>query len=165
MQAAIEVLTKPLAVLHCAQLLEIHNSIPHVTWDAQDLLADSNGDRVFIDKWSHSRVAFDRLGRHPMAMMIAYARAPWAAFGERSLYLHRGAVLGECRRKGVGRMLFEHYTTAHCKPDGLEWITLQTNAEPSNAWVVEFYEDLGFERGQLVVYEDKTDYLMHKRWV
>lgn len=156
-------LTKTYARQHALALLQIHNTIPYVEWDGTALLAGSSETAQYVDKWKHSRVIVDLRNEIPVGLMVAYLRGPRSIFAAPSLYLHRGALDESVRRTGVGRMLFEHCLYSVALEE--RWVTLQTNFEDKNLWLIDFYRRLGFEDAGKIYYPNKTDILMvYDRW-
>lgn len=151
---------------HSNELLELHNTIPHVFWSLSELLSTGMPGRPFPEKFALSVAAHSLKLDRPVDLLIAYVREPWEHFPHRSIYLHRGAVSPDFRGQGLGRRLFDQFldqpklsSTHKCN-----YLTVQTNIESSNAWLIKFYRRLGFNEVCEVAYPDKTDILMVYEW-
>ena len=156
-------MTKPLVRQHADALCSLHRSIPYVSWGPEDFLADSAPGRHFTGKWDLSCMVFDDVGGLA-GFMVAYLREHSAGHPYRSLYLHRMAVHTRHRGQGIARRILTLYDerARHYDPF-LEYLTLQTNIDPANQWIIDFYERMGFEKTVLVRYPEKTDWLMVRR--
>jgi inosine/xanthosine triphosphate pyrophosphatase family protein/ribosomal protein S18 acetylase RimI-like enzyme len=148
------------AAAHAERFLEIHNQIPYVNWDVDDLLADCSADgRPYYGRWQLSLVALH--GRVPVGLLVAYLRQPDERHPTESVYIHRLAVAPEWQAGGVGTALMRAAVSWYFEE--LPWlltVTSQTNDEPTNQYVLAFYDRLGFERTYCVLYPEKRDILL-----
>lgn len=157
-----DTLTRSYAEEHADVLLRMHNTIPYVHWSTSELLASEGPRGAYLNKWRLSRVVLDSHGDEPVGFLIAYERAAHSVFATPSIYLHRAAIARALRGQGVGRALFESYISSQAAElaPHLKWITLQTNLETRNMWLIDFYKRLGFQVLAQVPYPDKLDVLM-----
>jgi inosine/xanthosine triphosphate pyrophosphatase family protein/GNAT superfamily N-acetyltransferase len=161
-------LTPAYARRHTKALLAIHDQIPHVRWSPAELLAEDEERALAHDaRWQMSAVV--RRGREPVALLIAYLRGADDRHPLESAYAHRLAVRKDWQRRGVGSALMKLAVSWYFT--SLPWlltVTTQTNDEPGNSGVLEFYEKLAFRRSYPVLYPDKRDVLLEfdrARWI
>lgn len=153
-------LTRKRALRWAEEIVEIHNDIPHLTWDADRLVADVSADSqtTYHAKWDMSLVAVR--DDKPIGFLIAYLRSASTAHPAQSAYIHRLAVARDTRGQGIGSHLVGYFLEElFHRVRWLLTVTVQTNDEADNARVLRFYEDFGFRRVQRVRYPDKTDWL------
>lgn len=156
----IVVMTKARIRQHVDALCSLHRSIPYVSWGPEDFLANGVPGRHFTGKWDLSCMILDGAGRL-VGFMVAYLRERSSAHPYRSLYLHRMAVHADYRGRGIARHILALYAERARQYDPLlEYSTLQTNVDPANQWIIDFYERMGYEKTVLVRYPEKTDWLM-----
>ena len=154
------VMTKPLIRKHVEALCSLHRLIPYVSWGAEDFLADGAPGRHFAGKWDLSCMVVADAGQ-VAGFMVAYLRESSPTHPYRSLYLHRMAVHTNYRGQGIARRILSLYIERARQYDPLlEYLTLQTNANPTNQWVIDFYERVGFCKDSMVTYPNKVDWLM-----
>lgn len=91
MRFRIEVLTKRLMETHLAELINLDKDVLGETWTESNFLRDLPG------KWELSKVAFATSGK--LAGFVIVSTKPESA------HVHRIAVCGKCRRRGLGRLL------------------------------------------------------------
>lgn len=153
-------LSRSVADLHAHAIVELHRAIPYASLTRQDLVAGASGRRVFRRKFDLSVVALDDVGQLA-GFMLAYQRGREALHPLRSVYLHRMAVHPDHRCLGLARSIMRMYIERVPKWDpSVRHLSLQTNYEEGNRWVIEFYERLGFIRSRLIPYPQKLDILM-----
>ena len=158
-QYSISQLTKKRAQENVERLVDMHNTIPLVKWNAQELLADSIGSRIFPKKWDLS-VTVNAGNQKPIAFLIAYERNWDKNHPLHSVYLHRGAVNALYQHRGIWRSLIEYYIyNLFLNLNDFQHITVQTNDTPSNQWLINFYESVGFYKLHKVLYPEKVDWL------
>lgn len=152
--------TPPLVQAHLSEIEDLHQSIPHTRTRFQDLFhsATSSDGAPYRMRNQLSFLLFDK--SRCIGMAISYFReAPHALI--ESVYLHRLAIHGDFRRRGLGTALLKLSINTYLNQ--LPWlltITAQTNFESANEGVMSFYHQLGFRRVGTVAYPDKTDILM-----
>lgn len=144
---------------HSDQILAIHNTIPHLYWDINELLADGARDGTpYIGRWDVSLIVLCR--GEVVGFLLAYFREESSAHPCRCAYIHRLAVRSDHQRQGVATSVVAFYVEElFLRVPWLLTVSAQTNDEPSNENVLRFYERLGFRRVQRVHYADKTDWL------
>lgn len=156
----IERLSRERAKDAAAELLELHNGIPHVRWDEARLLADrsEDGHVEYLGKWEISLVAL-REGR-PIGLLIAYFKGASEEHPAQAAYIHRLAVDRRARGQGIGSHLVGYFLEElFNRVPWLLTVTVQTNDEDANDAVLRFYDDFRFKRVHRVYYPNKVDCL------
>jgi len=147
------------AVKHSRALKAIHKLIPHVGSDAEFLseIEGESGKQLY--RWSIS-LAVEHQGK-TIAFLTSYVRDYSERHPFRSAYIHRMSVAREHQRNYVGAQLVA--TAVSLYFEAMPWVltvTVQTNDEPKNAAVLEFYRRCGFRDRYTVEYANKVDSLM-----
>ena len=139
------------------EILKIINIIPYINWCKDDLFNDSD---FFGNKWSYSLVAINQ-HKEIVGVIIAYFRMADTTHILDSLYIHRFAVKPEYQKLGLGTELLRFFLHKSFKE--ILWlcnITIQTNKNEQNSYVINFYKKMGFNELYLIYYSNKTDILM-----
>jgi ribosomal protein S18 acetylase RimI-like enzyme len=153
-------LTKDVARANSQELLLIHNIIPYVHWETDDLLADISPKGLSYDnKWQLSFIVYDK--SKIVGLLIAYIRSSTDAHPINSIYIHRLAISSDHQGKGVGRQLLLNAIKYYAgRFSSISTYTVQTNDEEANDRVIKFYETVGFQRFMPVRYPEKLDILL-----
>lgn len=165
MKYRIEPLTKVLATQNADELTVMANLIPLVHYGPADLLAETKNGRKLQGKWDHSFIAFD--GPWPVGFIMGYERASEKSpqYPDSTLYLSELAVVASRQRQGLGRGLLQHFLKANTGRGFLHVsgpfnFSLQTNANPSNLYILDMYQSVGFVPRALKPYDNRTDVVM-----
>lgn len=168
LQYILRPLTKEYVLEYADNLIKAHNQIPHVEWNIEDFLAnkDSKGSRDYLHKWALSfGVNYEN---QCVGFIVSFFREGSSEhFPYSSVYLHRIALLPKHQRSKVGTVtgfisLIHYFYFQLKKMDSMNdvYTTVQTNDEPTNNWVIDFYRKLSFTTFSKVHYPNKTDLLM-----
>jgi ribosomal protein S18 acetylase RimI-like enzyme len=153
-------LTPELAETNSAELLAIHNLIPHVSWNTEDLMSNTHSSGApYKNKWDLSSVAFS--DGDVIGFLIAWERGSSETHPFDSIYLHRMAIRPDHQCNGVARQIMRTALIGYAESiPQISAYTLQTNDDVGNKKALDLYESLGFERVMSVHYPDKLDVLM-----
>lgn len=153
-------LTSELAEANSADLLAIHNLIPHVSWGPADLMSDVHSSGApYTNKWGLSSITFS--DGDVIGFLIAWERGSSETHPLDSIYLHRMAIRPDHRGNGVARQIMRTALMGYAENiPRISTYTLQTNDDAGNKKALDLYESLGFERVMPVRYPDKLDVLM-----
>lgn len=136
------------------KILQIINIIPHISWKKNDLVSQS--EDFFKDKWNYSFVI--KLKEEIIGVIIAYFRIADDRHFFDSLYIHRFAIDYKYQNNGIGTIVLKYFIqNAFTEIPWLLNISVQTNDEISNDYVIKFYRKIGFKDMYKTYYSDKTD--------
>lgn len=157
---AIEPLTLALAREQTSTILAIHNLIPYVRWNRDELFREQAQDgRSYTFRWRLSFVVKD--AERIVAILFAYLRPPSLRHPMAAVYIHRLAVAPTHQRLGIGTMLTAFAIAAFFQAaPWLLTVSVQTNDEPANEHVMRLYEWLNLRACYRIVYPQKIDRLL-----
>lgn len=160
-----EKLTKELAEKFADKLTALANLIPGVEYTTDDILADTKGDRVLLDKWEHSLVLFEN--GEPIAMVMGYERASEGneQYPTDTLYVCELAVKESHQRQGIARELlkafFERNNEIGMQNTDIPLnYSIQTNSAEWNNHVIDLYKSFGFRERTTKEYPNRTDLVL-----
>ncbi|MDO8335285.1 MAG: GNAT family N-acetyltransferase [Candidatus Saccharibacteria bacterium] len=160
-----EKLTKELAEKFADQLTALANLIPGVEYTTDDILADTKGDRVLLDKWEHSLVLLEN--GEPIAMVMGYERASEGneQYPTDTLYVCELAVKELHQRRGIARELlkafFERNNDIGMKNTEIPLnYSIQTNSAEWNQYVIDLYKSFGFKERSTKEYPNRVDVVL-----
>lgn len=154
-------LTRDLAGHLADEIVQIHNDIPHVNWNAHDVVAETSRDGFtrYTDKFALSIVLLDSHGA-VAGVLIAYRRNYSSVHPYEAVYVHRVSVRQDLRGIGLGTLLVRtEIGLVFSSHHDVLTVTVQTNLEHENRHVLRFYEKLGFRVWGPVRYPHKLDVL------
>lgn len=147
-------LTNELCEYRSIEILNIINTIPHIQWTKTQLM--SQLEDYYNNKWNYSYVIKHK--EKIIGVLIAYFRIADNRHIFDSLYIHRFAIDKEFQKKGIGTTVIKHFIqSAFTSIPWLLNISLQTNNETSNEYVLKFYRNIGFVDMYKLHYPDKED--------
>lgn len=150
-------ISKDMALERYEEIVSIINLIPYIQSNKNELFEERN---PWYSKWEHSIGVFN-LNDEIIGVLLAYNRKKDDRHNFDSLYIHRFAVKKEYQKRGIGTNLLTFFLKTNFYSDqSLELISIQTNKEPRNQHVIDFYRNIGFEDKYLIQYPDKLDILM-----
>lgn len=149
-------LSKDVALDLCDEIVSIINLIPHIQCSIEELFKEQNSDH---SKWESSIAAFN-LNGEIIGVLLAYYRKKDERHDIDSLYIHRFSVRKDYQNRGIGTKMMRYFLEYNFKNRDLKNITIQTNKELKNQYVIEFYRKIGFKDKYLIAYPDKLDILM-----
>lgn len=153
----IKCISKEMALKRCEEILSIINLIPYIQSSRSELFEERNPCH---SKWEHSVGVFNA-NDEIIGVLLAYYRKKDDRHDFNSLYIHRLAVKKEYQKRGIGTKLVTFFLRTNFDSNSsLDLISIQTNKEPQNQHVIDFYRDIGFENRYLIQYPDKLDILM-----
>ncbi len=153
----VNLLSKELCKIHCMEILEIINIIPHIHWTEKELFFEKD---FFKNKWQYSFIVTDS-ANVIIGVLLAYFRLTDNKHIMDSLYIHKIAIKPEFQNNGIGTELIKYFIKkSYAEIDWLWNISVQTNDEISNKYVIDFYQKIGFSKYYNIEYIDKTDILM-----
>ncbi|MFZ2188153.1 MAG: GNAT family N-acetyltransferase [Candidatus Moraniibacteriota bacterium] len=158
-------LDKDFAKKHIDILITLASQIPLVSYDAENILADSKKGRKFIGKWIHSLAVMD--GDKAIACIFAYERkAELSGYYSRNfLYISELAVDKQYQGQGIAKKLvtiFLEKNKTFKFLDGKIQYAVQTNEAPWNHNVHKLYLSLGFKQTGEKAYDNRTDMIFTK---
>ncbi len=160
-----EKLTKELAERFAVQLTALANLIPGVEYTTDDILAETKGDRVLLDKWEHSLVLLEN--DEPIAMVMGYERASEGneQYPQDTLYVCELAVKESHQRQGIARELlkafFERNNEIGMQNTDIPLnYSIQTNSAEWNQHVIDLYKSFGFKQRATKEYPNRTDLVL-----
>lgn len=143
---------------HGDDLLKIINIIPFIHWRQDELL--SQNEDYFGNKWNYSYVIKNK-NNVIIGVLIAYFRIADSKHIFDSLYLHRFAILPEYQNRGIGTETLKYFIKKSFEE--IPWllnITVQTNDNFENEYVIKFYRNNGFRDMYNIRYSNKIDILL-----
>ena len=153
----IKPLSEELCKIHCEEILEIINIIPYIHWTEEELFLDKD---FFKNKWLYCLVVTDS-NHKIIGVLIAYFRLADDNHIIDSLYLHKLAIKPEYQNKGIGTELIKYFISKSYTEITWLWnISVQTNDEIKNKYVIDFYQKAGFSKYYNIEYANKIDTLM-----
>lgn len=153
----VEKLSQSFCDCNSNELLQIINTIPHIHSTKEDLL--SQDEDYYKNKWNYSYIikCQDKI----IGVLIAYFRIADNRHIFDSLYIHRFAVIDEYQKIGIGTTVLKHFIQdSFAEITWLLNISIQTNNEPKNDYVIRLYKKIGFEEMYKIQYPDKEDVLL-----
>lgn len=155
-EISVEKLSSTFCNLYSQELLEIVNIIPHINWTKNDLLSQT--EDFYQNKWNYSYVI--KTKGIIIGILIAYFRIADNRHIFDSLYIHRFAINRNYQNKGIGTIVLKHFVQdSFAEIPWLLNISLQTNNEKKNDYVINFYKKIGFKDMYKIQYPDKEDIL------
>ena len=154
----IEALTEQYCHNHCEELLQLINIIPFINWGKTELL--SQEEDYYKNKWNYSYVIKNDI-EEIIGVVIAYFRVSDDKHIFDSLYIHKFAINPQYQKKGIGTVVINYFIQKAFRE--IPWllnITVQTNINKSNEFVVRFYNNVGFKNMYNIKYTNKTDVLL-----
>lgn len=150
-------LSKDFALEKCDEILSIINIIPHLKDDSKTLFKERN---PLYSKWIHSFCVINEKNVI-IGILLAYYREKDEIHPFDSLYIHRLAVRKQYQNQGIGKKMLNYflYQNLYLKKE-FKLISIQTNKENNNQYVIDFYNKTGFRDVKLIEYSDKLDILM-----
>jgi len=143
---------------HCNELLKIINIIPFIHWRCDELL--SQKEDYYGNKWNYSYV-IKNSNNIIIGVLIAYFRIADSKHIFDSLYLHRLAILPEYQNTGIGAETLKFFIKkSFAEIPWLLNISVQTNYNLENEYVIKFYRNNGFKDMYKIYYPNKTDILL-----
>lgn len=153
----IKLISKGIALRYCEEILSIINLIPYIQSSKVELFEERN---PCYSKWEHSIGMFNSRDEI-VGVLLAYYRERDNRHSFNSLYIHRFAVKKEYQKRGIGTELLTYFLKSNFKLYySFDLISIQTNKEPKNQHVIDFYKNIGFEERYLIQYPNKLDVLM-----
>lgn len=150
-------ISKKEAELLCDDILSLINIIPHLNNDKDDLFEERNPK---YSKWEHSICAYNET-MEIIGILLAYYIESDDKHDMSSLYIHRLAIKKEYQKHGIGKQLLSYFLkTSFETIPYLNTISIQTNQEYDNQYVIDFYHSMGFIDKYTIQYPDKLDILM-----
>lgn len=162
-EITVEKLSYSFCECHSNELLQIINIIPYVKWTKDDLMSQS--EDYYKDKWNYSYVI--RCKETIIGVIIAYFRMADKRHIFDSLYIHRFAIEAKYQNMGIGTTVLKYFIqNAYTEIPWLLNISLQTNDETKNEYVIKLYRKIGFKDMYKVRYPDKVDivFLLERKW-
>ncbi len=160
----VEQLTQELAAKYASELAQLADQIPGVHYSADDILAETKGERQLVNKWEHSLVVFE--DKEPIAFVVAYERAAEnnEQYPSDTIYISELAVKASHQRRGIAtdllKSFFEKNNSSITHPDTPPNYSIQTNSAEWNQHVVELYESFGFKVRATKEYPNRTDLIL-----
>ena len=161
----IAILDKDTASKHAERLGELANQIPQVEYTAEDILAETKGERELLRKWDHSLIVFD--GDKTVGFIMGYERKGEGndQYPDNTIYISELAVDESYQRRGIARQLLESFLEKNnhvglLSLDGDTNYSIQTNSAGWNSHVIELYESFGFKKRATKDYPNRTDVIL-----
>lgn len=154
----IDKLTNRYCQEYSEDLLKIINTIPFIHWSYKELL--SHKEDYYGNKWNYSYV-IKNSNNMIIGVLIAYFRIADNKHIFDSLYLHRFAILPEYQNMGIGTETLKYFIKKSFEE--IPWllnISVQTNDNRENQYVIRFYRNIGFKDMYNIQYPNKTDILL-----
>ena len=153
----IKPLTKQMALIYSEKLLNLLSLIPYIHPNIEELFMERNPN---YSKWKHSLGVFDQSGEL-IGVLLAYYREKDEQHTFSSLYIHRLAIDKRYQRSGIATEVIKFFIESSFHSNThIEQISIQTNYEINNQYVIDFYKKIGFEEKYLIQYPNKLDILM-----
>ena len=160
-----EELTKEFAEKHAGKLVALAGQIPGIEYSASDILAETKGDRLLLNKWAHSLALTE--GGEPIAFIMGYERASEGSeqYPQDTLYISELAVKESHQKKGIARELLKSFFEKNNNlgmqhPDAPLNYSIQTNSAEWNEYVINLYKSFGFKERALKEYPNRTDLVL-----
>lgn len=151
----VEKLSEFFCKAYCNEILKLINLIPYINWTIKELLSQS--EDYYNNKWNYSYVVKNEK-EEIVGVLIAYFRKADCRHIFDSLYLHRFVIDPEYQNKGVGTQVLKYFIArSFAEIPWLLNISVQTNNEPRNQYVLNFYRHMGFKDMYDIVYPNKLD--------
>lgn len=142
---------------YCEDILKLINIIPHINDTKEKLFEEKNN---LYSKWKTSFGVFSN-NNELIGILIAYYRKKDNRHNFDSLYIQRLAVDKNYQKQGIGTQLLLYFLEYSFETDNsLPLISIQTNDETSNQYVIDFYHKIGFKDRCKILYPNKIDILM-----
>ena len=152
-------LNKNIAKKYENSILKLHNQIPLLHWESNDLYKDRDLKRIYFLKWQISTIAL--FNNRPIGICIAFYNK--TNNSNYFLYIHRLSVDVKYQQKGIGKNLIlntcinfrKFISTNECNI-----LYVQTTKEEyvgKNNTATGFYEKLGFKKIGEKKYRNKID--------
>ena len=132
---------------------------------ADQLLAETKGDRILYAKWVHSLIALTS-NMDFAGIIIGYERIHEDndQYPLNSIYLNDFAVSAGHQKKGLGKYLVKTWldynqTVGFKELDGKLRFSVQTNSAEWNKHVQVLYESCGFKKTATKQYDNRIDYV------
>jgi ribosomal protein S18 acetylase RimI-like enzyme len=160
-------LTRDYASAHAAELTQLANTIPLVTYTEADILADFKPGQWLHAKWEHGLAV--ECADVPVAFIAAHERTDFTHLGYpvNTIYISELAVDEAHRRRGIATALLQEFFVKNdCL--GLQVLrgktrySVQTNAESWNDPVISMYKSFGFSERTLKQYPNRCDVVLEK---
>ncbi len=143
---------------HSDELLKIVNIIPYIHWSHGELVSQNHD--YYGNKWNYSYVIKNSTNRI-IGILIAYFRIADSKHIFDSLYLHKFAIIPEYQNIGIGTETLKYFIQKSFEE--IPWllnISVQTNDNYENEYVINFYRNVGFKDMYNVKYSNKIDILL-----
>lgn len=143
--------------LNQLRILELINNIPYINWTVPELFDDKD---FFGNKWKYSLIITNNQNEI-VGVIIAYFRLSDDKHIVDSLYIHKLSISEKYQKRGLGTSLINAFL--YNSYESISWlnnVTVQTNDEIPNDFVINFYKKLGFNRLYNIIYPEKNDILM-----
>lgn len=158
-------LEKSVATQYIAQLIEMLNQIPCVSYQREDILSEAKRGRVFYGKWKHSLIVLH--GQTPVATIMGYERQSEHTdqYPDNTIYISEFAVATPYQKKGIGKKLLKLFLSYNVQR-GFLYLTgdinfsAQTNIAEFNHHVRKLYLSCGFKERGVKHYDNRTDVIM-----
>lgn len=156
-QLFVDKLSEKYCRAHCDEILKLINIIPYIEWTPNDLLSQS--EDYYNNKWNYSYVIKNDKGI--IGVLISYFRTADHKHIFDSLYLHRFAIDPEYQNMGIGTEVLKYFIKrSFAEIPWLLNISAQTNDNPGNQHVINFYRHVGFMDMYNLTYPNKIDILL-----
>jgi ribosomal protein S18 acetylase RimI-like enzyme len=159
-------LDKKIAFDYSEAIVQLANTIPLVSYNEKDILAESKPGRIFHGKWEHSLIVFDH--NKPIAIIIGYEREKEGnnQYPENSIYISELAVDENYRQQGIARELvkkFLDFNESFLHLEGDLMFSIQTNSASWNQHVINLYRSFGFKKTATKKYDNRVDMILKLR--
>ena len=140
------------------ELLSLINIIPHIHWTLKELF--SQEEDFYRNKWNYSYI-LKNSDNEIIGVLISYFRLADKKHIFDSLYIHRFAIAPKYQNIGIGTEVLKYFIQRSFEE--IPWllnISVQTNNNYNNEYVIQFYRNVGFKDMYNVSYSNKIDILL-----